>query len=141
MIVYGVVGRGEGLAGHWFRDPVFARLLGASIHPASINLFVPGKHDHLFPYDQIPLRPDEVHRRGYLMYRGCSLAGHPAFILRTESPGKAYSSPGRQCATPIAQPNTMFEIVARARLPEVKYGARLQLAIMPDSSAYKRVTL
>jgi hypothetical protein len=35
----------------------------------------------------------------------------------------------------------MFEIVARERLPEVKYGARLQLAFMPDSSAYKRVTL
>ena len=114
IVLQGFVGRGQGFASAWLsEDPLFSTLLGVQLHAGSLNVFVSdasGVHRSLFPHDQW-MRADQIRVQGYLHARACKLAGHDAFILRTEHPGRAYRGP-----TPIPQPNTMFEIVASVHL-------------------------
>jgi hypothetical protein len=149
LILRGVVGRGQGLAG---RDisvghPLFSAMLGVQLHPGSINLFVSavGRSDlscHAHPFFRA--EQDEtvfvqgVIERGVLPARDCRLNGHVAFLLRTEYPGAAYGGPGQRADTPIPQPNVMFEIVG-SQIPGVSYGVAMDLEFDPDPLKVRRL--
>jgi hypothetical protein len=119
MILNGAIGDGQGLAGGWLGDPIHLDLLG-SIHPASLNIFVPGEY-HLVSTAQ-GFHRDHILAQGGLDVLECMVNGVRAFILRTEYPGPWY----RRGYT-IPQPNTMFEVVATERIPRIDWGAEVTL--------------
>jgi hypothetical protein len=125
MILRGKVGDGQGYASDWLRAPIFTSLLG-QIHPATINIFVEGAHNH-FPHDQL-LREDGIRRQGFLHARDCTVNGAKAHMLRTEHPGPSYRR-----GPPIAAPHTMFEIVGVSLIPGIQWGAEVSLEFDPDA--------
>jgi len=148
MILHGIVGSGQHLAAGWLADPIFARLLGTPIHPGSINVFVHrdgppalGTSPHpLFRAERDEsVFPDDIRRQGFLLFRECMLYGEPAFLLRTESPGKAYSGHGLVIDAPIHQPNVMFEIVAKRLIEGIAYGVDVMVELDESDGALRRV--
>jgi hypothetical protein len=120
MKLTGKVGDGQGHASGWLKDPLFTELLG-QIHPASLNVFVPGAHDYAPNASNYP-NPGYIRGQKYLAARACKVNGVEAFILRNEHPGPSYRR-----GSPIPAPNTMFEIVARTVIPNVDHGAEVTL--------------
>jgi hypothetical protein len=133
MQLKGRVGQGQGYAsgrhggGLWLRSPLFSKLLGTPIYPASINVFVravdyalvASKHPLFRDVDE-ELRPEGIRKKGFLLARPCTVNGDPAWILRTEHPGPTHT--GKK-PPPLPMPHTMFEIAATKKLKWVKYGA------------------
>jgi hypothetical protein len=150
MIVHGTVGSGQHLAARWLADPMFEQLLGAPIYPGSINVFVRrdehpavGTSPHpLFRAEQDEsVFPGDIRQQGFFLFRECTLNGEPAFLLRTESPGEAYSGPGLVIATPISQPNVMFEIVATRLIEGIAYGVEVTVDLDESEGALHRVQI
>jgi hypothetical protein len=148
LIFEGVVDSGQHLAGPWARhDALIATLLGVPLHPGSINVFVSAtehpeflgcKHPFFRRDVDEPVEPSRIRQQGFLLVRECDLNGQAAFILRTESPGKAYDGPNREIPTRLAQPNTMFEIVAPF-LPGIEYGVRATIAFDPAPHKLRKI--
>jgi hypothetical protein len=149
-VLHGKVGQGQGYAsglregGLWLRSPVFSKMIGSPIYPASINVFIAAttfdlmrtRHPY-FRQDDEELRPEGVRKRGCLVFRPCLINGDRAFVLRTEHPGPTHS--GKK-PPPIPPPHTMFEIAATKKLSWVRYGAPVELEIDLNREPEVRLT-
>ncbi len=133
MILTGKVSEGLGEASGALMDPLFKSLLGA-IHPASLNVYVPGVHG--YAPDRSSLYADCIRQQGGLYIRHCKVNGVDAFMVRTEHPGPTF--PGKR-PPPIPAPHTMFEIVARSVIPGVGYGVEVVLEFEPGPEHLKKL--
>lgn len=146
----GIVDGGQRYVRGWHgSDPVVATSLGVELHPGSINVFVstagcPELAGCGYPLfrrtEDEDVSPPGIRRRGSFLVRDCKVNGVPAFILRTEHPGKAYDGPGRVVPTRLPQPNTMLEIVG-PEIPGIAYGAEVDLELDPDPAKLRTVTV
>ena len=121
VTLQGKIGDGQGLASGWLKDPVFTKMIG-SFYPASLNVFVGGRHSYA-PNTNYPSLTF-LEQQGGLITRRCLVNGVEAHLLRCECPGPTYRK-----GPLIPAPHTMFEIVATSLIAGISWGCDVTLEI------------
>ena len=94
-------------------------MLGA-FYPGTLNVYVAGQHDYA-PNERNYPEPNHLQQQGYLTVRECTVNGIAAWLLRCECPGPSHRPP------PIDGIHTMFEIIAREYIANIRYKSAIVL--------------